>query len=79
MRMRSSSSVRGTALLAFGNDGPGHGTLDVGPEARHPQPVMRDPAVEPWPEAEQFHLGDRARRQPVAAGLVAGELRGVDH
>ena len=57
--------------------GPRH--FDVGAEPRHPQPVMRDPAVEPRAEPEQLHLGDRARGQPVAAGLVAGELRGVDH
>ena len=53
--------------------------LDVGAEARHPQPVVRDPAVEPRAEPEQLHLRDGARGQPVAAGLVAGELRGVDH
>ena len=77
--MRSSSSVRGTALLAFGNDGPGHANFDVGTEPRHPQPVVRDTALEPRSEAEKLHFGDCPRRQPIAAGLVAGKLRGVDH
>ena len=40
---------------------------------------MADPAVQPAAEPEQLQLGDRARGQPVAAGLVAGELRGIDH
>ncbi len=53
--------------------------LDVGAEARHPQPVVRDAPVEPRSEAEQLHLGDGAGSQPVSARLVAGELRGVDH
>ena len=51
----------------------------VGAEPGHPQAPVPDPAVQPRAEAEQLEFGDRARGQPVAAGLVAGKLRGVDH
>ena len=55
---------------------PGH--LDVGAEAGHAKPVVAHPAVEPRSETQEFELGDGARGQSVAAGLVARELRGVD-
>src|SRR6201996_9536493 len=40
---------------------------------------MPDPGVQPFTQAQPFQLGDRTRRQPVAAGLVAGKVRRVEH
>src|SRR5271168_1853949 len=40
---------------------------------------MPDPGIQPFAQAQPLHLGDRPRRQPVAAGLVAGKVRRVDH
>src|SRR6476619_3319393 len=53
--------------------------LDVRAEARHPQPVVGDAALEPRAEAKHLHLGDGPRGEAVTARLVAGELGGVDH
>src|SRR6201993_3673946 len=39
---------------------------------------MPDAGIQPVAQPETFQLGDRARRQPVAAGLVAGKVRRVD-
>ena len=70
--------MRGTALLTDGNDGPGHSTSTSPPNPDHPQPAVLHAALEPRAEPEPLQLQDRARGQAVAAGLVAGELRGVD-
>ena len=39
---------------------------------------MPDAAVEPLAQSQLFQFGDRARRQPVTAGLVAGKAGRVD-
>ncbi len=57
--------------------GPWH--LDLAAEPAHPQAAVPDPGVEPFAEPQPFQLGDRPRRQPVAAGLVAGKVGRVDH
>src|SRR6201985_2574243 len=57
--------------------GPVH--LDLAAKSAHPQAAMPDPGVQPFDQAQPLQLGDRTRRQPVAAGLVAGEVRRVDH
>ena len=71
--------MRGTALDVAGNDGPGHSisTSAPNPDIRNPRCRTRPSSHEPRPEP--LHLQDRARGQAVAARLVAGELRGVDH
>ena len=52
--------------------------FDVAAEPDHPQPAVLHAALEPRAEPQPLQLRDRARGQAVAAGLVAGELRGVD-
>src|SRR6202000_556580 len=53
--------------------------LDLAAETAHPQAAMPDPGVQSFAQAQPFQLGDRPRRQPLAAGLVAGKIRRVDH
>src|SRR5581483_3382405 len=47
-------------------------------EPAHPQAPMPNPGIQPVTQPQQFQLRDRTRGQPVAAGLVAGEVRCVD-
>src|ERR1700722_3169341 len=53
--------------------------LDLAAESAHPQAAMPDPGIQPFAQAQPLQLGDRARRQPVTAGLVGGKVRRVDH
>src|SRR6201996_7229412 len=53
--------------------------LDLAAESAHPQAAMPDPGIQPFAQPQPLQLGDRARRQPVAAGLIAGKVRRVDH
>ena len=57
---------------------PGPPDLALGAEPGHAQTVMADPALEPLTEPELTQLRDGPWSQAVAAGLVPGELRGVD-
>src|ERR1700761_9629087 len=52
--------------------------LDLAAESTHPQAAMPDPGIQPFAQPQPLQLGDRARRQPVAAGLSAGNVRRVD-
>ena len=71
-RIRSSSSVRGTALLGRRERRPRPRHLDVGAEPRHPQSAVRDPAVEPGAEPEAVAArrsrGASARRRTPCRG-----------
>ena len=57
---------------------PGPRHLDRRAEPGQPQPVVADVGVQPVAQAEALQLEDGPRGQPVAAGLVPGELGGVD-
>ena len=48
-------------------------------EAGQAQPVVADTTVEPVAQAQQSDFGHRPLGQPITAGLVPGELAGVDH
>src|ERR1700737_3634510 len=52
--------------------------FDLAAEPAHAQPAMPDSGIQPVAQPQPFQFGDRARRQPVAAGLVAGKVRRVD-
>jgi heptaprenyl diphosphate synthase len=52
--------------------------FNVTTETHEPKPPVLHAAVEPRAKAETLELEDRTRRQTVAAGLVAGKLRGID-
>src|SRR6202167_2545495 len=56
--------------------GPVH--LQFAAESAHPQSTVPDAGIQPVAQPQPFQLGDRARCQPIAAGLVAREAGRVD-
>ena len=68
MRMRSSSSVRGTALLTRGNDGPGHGTSTSAPnpDIRSPWCAIRPSSHGPSPSSCISAMARGVRPSPQA-------------
>ena len=48
--------------------------FDLAAESAHPQAPVPDAGIQPVAQPQPFQLGDRTRRQPVAAGLVAGKV-----
>ena len=68
IRMRSSSSVRGTALLTFGNDAPGHGisTSAPKPDIRSPWWAMRPSSHGPRPSCCISAIARGVRPSPHA-------------
>ena len=60
-----------------GQGATGPGKVQGLPETVGPQALVDRVLAHPLPQPEVVELSDRARGQPVAAGLVAGEHRGV--
>ena len=75
--MWSSSSVRATAEPQAGRLPPGQGSSSVWPNPWARSPWLTVCARSQSSRPSFCELGDRARREAVAAGLVAGEDRRV--
>ena len=77
VRRWSSSSVRATAEPHDGKRAARPGQQERLAEAVRPEPLVDRVRAQPVVQAEPLQLADRARGEPVAAGLVAREDRRV--